>query len=267
MQREENDLETSKEGEVSELLGSMERVEAPVGFERRVLDRIASADKPAGLDRTMLLLGLKFSVPAVALIVLGVFLVYFNAKTQNTAQLPEVIDTFTDNTGQMPQSPASNTTTTVSGTSQTELAAAENRTNTNAERPASKGNSNVKGPGTGGGSEDMAVSPSGDPLYPPGINPNIRLSPETAPTQGSIAPSSILAILGIKSACSSVGCRVTGVQANSIGSRAGIMTGDLVEAIDDRPIDSNHTFSGSVNVRMLRINRDGKTITVELKMR
>ena len=264
MQREENDLETSKEGEVSELLGSMERVEAPVGFERRVLDRIASADKPAGLDRTMLLLGLKFSVPAVVLIVLGVFLVYFNAKTPDTAQLPEVIDTFTENTGQMPQSPASNTTT-VSGTSQTELAAAENRTNSNAERPGA--NRNANGQRTGGGSEDMAVSPSGDPLYPPGINPNIRLSPETAPTQGSIAPSSILAILGIKSACSSVGCRVTGVQANSIGSRAGIMTGDLVEAIDDRPIDSNHTFSGSVNVRMLRINRDGKTITVELKMK
>lgn len=264
MQREENDLETSKEGEISELLGSMERVEAPVGFERRVLDRIASADKPAGLDRTMLLLGLKFSVPAVALIVLGVFLVYFNAKTPDTAQLPEVIDTFTENTGQMPQSPASNTTT-VSGTSQTELAAAENRTNSNAERTGA--NRNANGKRTGGGSEDMAVSPSGDPLYPPGINPNIRLSPETAPTQGPIAPSSILAILGIKSACTSVGCRVTGVQANSIGSRAGILTGDLVEAIDDRPIDSNHTFSGSVNVRMLRINRDGKTITVELKMK
>lgn len=265
MQREENDLETSKEGEVSELLGSMERVEAPVGFERRVLDRIASADKPAGLDRTMMLLGLKFSVPAVAVVVLGVFLVFFNEKTQNTAQLPEVIDTFTDNTGQMPQSSASNTTTTVSGTSENELAAAENRTSSNAERPGA--NRNANGKRTGGGSEDMAVSPSGDPLYPPGINPNIRLSPETAPTQGPIAPSSILAILGIKSACTSVGCRVTGVQANSIGSRAGIMTGDLVEAIDDRPIDSNHTFSGSVNVRMLRINRDGKTITVELKMR
>ena len=265
MQREEDDLEPSKDGEIRKLLNSMEHVEAPDGFERRVFDRIASAAKPAGIDRTMLLLGLKFSVPAVALVVLGVFLVYFNAKTPDTAQLPEVIDTFTENTGQMPQSPASNTTTTVSGTSQTELAAAENRTNSNAERPGA--NRNANGKRTGGVSEDMAVSPSGHPLYPPGINPNIRLSPETAPTQVPIAPSSILAILGIKSACSSVGCRVTGVQANSIGSRAGIMTGDLVEAIDDRPIDSNHTFSGSVNVRMLRINRDGKTITVELKVR
>ncbi|MBL8124728.1 MAG: hypothetical protein KIT61_04690 [Pyrinomonadaceae bacterium] len=266
MQREENDLETSKDGEIRKLLNSMDQVEAPDGFERRVFDRIASADKPFGFDRTMLLLGLKFSVPAVVLIVLGVFLVYFNAKTPDTAQLPEVIDTFTENTGPMPQSPATNTTTTtVSGTSQTELAAAENRTNSNAERPGA--NRNANGQRTGGGSEDMAVSPSGDPLYPPGINPNIRLSPETAPTKGSIAPSSILAILGIKSACSSVGCSVTGVQANSIGSRAGIMTGDLVEAIDDWPIDSNHTFSGSVNVRILRINRDGRTITVELKMR
>lgn len=265
MQREGENLGSAhSDDDVSVLLSSLERVNAPEDFERQVRQRIAANETPAPFDRAVLLLGLKFAAPMLLLAMVGAFLIYFNSKTPDVTELPEVIDPFIANKKDVPT--GANDNGAVASTHKSNAGVVNGRNLNNSSTTPTIRNGNLRDMNLSR-TEDITVDQAPEPIYPPGINPNQKIVPPTNTSGGSISPDSILAILGIKSLCSPVNCKVVGVQSQSVGEKAGLIVGDVVEAIDDRPIGSTHFSSGAISVSSLRVNRDGKIVTVNLKSR
>ena len=264
MQREGENLgSANSDDDVSKLLNSLERIDAPDDFERHVRRRIAANEKPARFDRAVLLLGLKFAAPMLLLALVGAFLIYFNNKTPDVTQLPQVIDPFTTNKKDVPT--GANDSGAVASIREGNPSAINGHNSSSGSTPLVNRNTNSET--SRPGSEERAVEQANKPIYPPGMNPNQKIVPPTNTSGGSISPDTILSILGIKSTCSRTSCKVVGVQSQGVGEKAGLLVGDVIEAIDDRPIGSTRTSSGAINVSSLRVNRDGKIVTISLNSR
>ena len=50
---------------------------------------------------------------------------------------------------------------------------------------------------------------------------------------------------------------------NSIAERSGLRVGDVMEAIDDRPIDP--LYKGTFGVKSISVRRDGNVIKIDIK--
>lgn len=253
-------MQSDKKDQVEQALGGLERVEAPANFETMVRSRILRESAESGLGGTPLSLIIKFALPTVALLLLGVFFVLSGPASLDQAAVPPVVDggpTLSESSAPLPVRTGAEHAVgsdSVGANPREVLKDATNVRSNRAEKPT-------------GGSKDVALSPADDPLYPPGLDPTRRsVNPDTQ-TGSNISVSSILSMFGIAITCGPADCEAISVQSNSLAERAGVKKGDKIEAINERSINSTTTFSGTINVRTLRISRDGKPITVNLTVR
>lgn len=253
---------SDEKDDVRALLSGIGRVDAPADFEQTVRRRISQGQGVSMSRRTVFLLALKFAAPAIVLLVLGGFLVFFNNKAPDIAQFPEVIDTFSNAGNQKAAEPANEQ---AFRTSDRPVEPVTGNGNAAINKPASpKPGTKPKNTELGGGSEDLAVNAASGPLYPPGLDPNPKNIPTDPPAHGSVSLTSILEFLGIESACSSAACRVVSVRPASMAEKNGVQKDDLIYAIDGRPINTDQGYSGRIEFRSLGVNRGGRTITINL---
>lgn len=237
------------EEQISRLLRDMPAAEAPENFEGMVRTRIAERRSFDRTGRPVFWLAIKFAAPMVLLLAFGVFLILSDDGSVNVEMIPPV---------DAPAVASANlsfdeTPVKVSEVNNLKQSPPLNK---NAEqRP-------VEPP-----SQDKALSPDDSTRFPPGVDPRKATRTNEMPSAGRVAPISILSFIGITSACTPVSCQVRAVQPGGLAERSGVRVGDLIEAIDDRPIDSTHTFSGGISVRSLRVKRDGTPITISLNVR
>lgn len=243
-----------QEEEISTILGSLRRIEAPENFEGVVRTRIAETRPARALTRPALLLGLKFAFPLLLLLMLGAFLILSNDTPIDQAAVPQP-----DN------SPVEIAEIDAPSVLDTGMAK-----NMNARREPTPGTRDQKSarivdPQM---SEDQALTPDNSTVFPKGVDPrNAVPTNRKPPGNGVIPPTSILSMIGIASSCSPRGCLAGEVRPDSIAERSGVRSGDLIEAIDDRAIGSASQLTGSVSVSSLRILRDGRRITLRLSAR
>lgn len=237
------DTRLKDEEQVSRLLGGLDKVDAPANFESGVLSRIADGGSdPAGSP--VFWLALKFAVPLVVLVVLGAFFIVSDESTINADMIPPV---------------------GAPGPGVAEVAAEPaNRSSAGTQNasPRMSKNQNVSQPPSGPTSEDRALSQDNSTLFPPGLDP--RNTAERDPSAGGVSAVSILEMLGVSSACTDKGCRVTTIQPYSVASKVGLRTGDLIEALDDKPVGAGRSFGGELRIRSVRVLRDGGRITIPL---
>lgn len=258
---------TADEAKVRGMLGGMKRVEAPKDFGFKVQARIANA-RPETFREKRGLGFLGYAMPlGLVLVVTSAFIINsVYSVSDNTIPPVAAIDEtrgpidrlLTPQSNEVaivvPGDPRSNSN---SGPDANTLAVNPNRPS----RERRTGDSRD----SGGGSIDRA-SERPIPLFqPPGAQSNTAGSPGEVVARGQIAVRAVLEIVGIKADFADHGWKVKSVDSNSVAERSGVKSGDLIEAINGLPVTDGTQFSGRFIGKNLRVNRDGKTVEIDLK--
>ena len=252
MRREE------QEEKIASLLGGLERVDAPHGFESGVMRRIAEGEPVAGMRRPVLLLMLKFAAPAAMLVVMGMLFVFFGDREVSSNLVPPVQESSAPVEPAASEAPAAADPELASTSPAEPRPAAQQPVNTTA-RPQPLSSPRVM-------SEDFAVQGPGETITPPGLDPRPRnVDPSSAmPIAGGVAVSEVLSFLGVNASCGNDGCRVTTVSTGSFAQRTGLTAGDRIVSIDGRSINASTTFTGSTSFKTFQVNRGGRTLNLSL---
>ena len=272
----ETETLSSDDQNVSRLLSNLKRVDAPKDFDFHLKARIANAS-PAQYKSVRFFPVLKYALPLALFLLVGAAFVLTNsyrgwdvppvAETQN-APAPEIAADH--NSGQNP--PANEIQPVVPEPIQV----AENAPNRNRkfqpERrtdPAlipTTGRKDRNSPGVGGffdstgrGDKDanlariLRADNSNSTRNPTELGPVIPLQFRQ-----------IFMNIGIDASDSGQKTwTVMKLAKNSIAERSGLRVGDVMEAIDDRPIDP--LYKGTFGVKSISVRRDGDVVKIDIK--
>lgn len=242
------------EEKVAALLGGVGRIEAPAGFEQRVMRRIAEGGEPS-VRRPAIMLALKFAAPAAVLLLMGTLFVFFGDREMDSALVPPVSD------GQLvpaaldvPTEPAA----TPASSEQAQLKTPAANTAKPNEKPA--------GSATEITSEDFTAKAPDEPIRIPGIDtrPMEVDRSAVAPRGDGVKIGEVLSMLGVTSSCGRDGCRVTAVSPGSLAARGNLSAGDMIVSIDGRAVNSSTVFAGPTSMRTVQIVRGGQSVTIPL---
>jgi len=244
------------EEEISRMLASLKAVDAPEDFEGGVRSRIAKRREEPSLSRPSLLLVAKFAFPMLLLLVVGGFLVVSDSGTLQADMVPPVSDDV-QYAVVLDESPSDSV-----------VAPNANVNNSTAEAATNRGNarSDQASPEKPGSTKDLqALSQDDTTIFPDGVDPRkARVTNVQPPTGGSISPEGIFSMMGIIAQCSSTGCLATSVRERSIAEDRGIQQGDLITAVDGKPINAATTITGRFTVTELEIVRSGRKMMISL---
>ena len=238
---------------IASLLGGLESVDAPHGFESRVMRRIAERRSGGETHRSVLLLVLKFAAPAAMLVLMGMLFVFFGDSEVSHALVPPV---------QEMNSPIAPPATEAPPALEGALASASPTEIQPAVQPPANTARPKPAPSPRIMSEDFAVQGPGETLRPE------RLDPDPAagvPPSRRFLPIQLLDVFGIESVCTSVNCTVRKVRPNSPAARSGVLEGDAVISIDEKPVGTTHLYPEEPQIRSIKVRRDGQIIRLQLR--
>ncbi|HMO81757.1 MAG TPA: hypothetical protein PKD24_13285 [Pyrinomonadaceae bacterium] len=277
-----NNEKNNKADEViSDLLSGLPRIEAPPGFGKQVMARIA-AGGPSATSPFWFLSSMKVAIPLLLMIFVGAYLFVQSpdteseqgplaAQSERSAELPsiesaakeeepfpadvDVSESRSDSVLPVEGSPAKESAfrrRIETGTRQARRAGP--RTETNVPETANEG-----------GSIDRTITrPPESMILTPDLDGAI-LDPREVPgfeTVGEFKPADILRIMGIRAEFGENGWRVTSVDTLASGRRSRVLVDDIIEAIDGVPIGRDTVFKGKVTIRTLQIRRGDDVLTV-----
>jgi hypothetical protein len=265
MKREEPKIDKPDEQRIAELLGKLQRVEAPGDFLSRVNARIAAA-APKNRRRWYL----PYAVPAGLLVLLGLFLGYSSLFLSNidftavaVSDTPNTSERFAapilqDANPVVSQVADNESRPAVVGTpvaSRPSVATVQPRVRTT-DRPSSTSETSPQG-----SSIDLAVEPARDAILPPGFA-TPSPTPEAERPEGfegnvKLPAVQVLRLLGIESEWSGEGWRVISVSPNSPGGRLDVRRGDQLISIDERKLEQDTVFEGGLAGRTFTVIRGG----------
>ncbi len=118
-----------------------------------------------------------------------------------------------------------------------------------------------------GGFRDSALKKSIPTIYPRGLNPNMPVYPEKPPefgNTGKFTVREVFSAIGIEADFGEDAWTVTSLKKGSLAERAGILKGDLIEAIDERQIGASTVFTGNVGAKTVTVRRLGRVFQLSL---
>ncbi|MGI8812193.1 MAG: PDZ domain-containing protein [Pyrinomonadaceae bacterium] len=258
--------------QVADLLGTLPRVEAPKDFDFRLKARMAQGRPSAAAAPFSLPVWLKFAAPTALLFIVGVF--YFALPIRDagpkgneiTAQAasPMPVVAVTPTIAPAPEiasvQPPISAPVTPSHLRPERIAVAQRTSMQKAmpARPAADAND-------GGGSIDRAVRGTSTTILPRGINTtpvNTAVTPPGFANAPNVSVRDVFSQLGVDAEYSN-GWVVKNVRAHSVAGTAGLRSGDVIEAIDDKPI-SEVNEKGAFNGRAITVRRDGRSVKLTL---
>ena len=249
--------------EVSAALGRLGKVTAPYGFEANVRSAIKARSGRSFFAAPGFLLGIKFAVPAILLLFLGAFLLFSTGGVDHDriAVLEPVAQP-------APANVASGVPASEPPTSGQVNNVVSEAGQVNARVPANRNARGSQTSGNGrefqGGSRDFALSQDNTSIGPKDVDPDHKSG--TASPTGPVTAETILSKMGISSKCIEKGCNAVSVRPASIGGTSGVKEGDVIEAIDGKPVDAGTVFKGNVIIRNVTVRRDGKRVIVPLSV-
>jgi hypothetical protein len=246
------------EERIEELLGGLQKVDAPVGFEERVMRRITGSGSGERSRGPALLLALKFAVPAAVLLLMGAMFVFFGGREPDVASVPPVLEDqiVTSHSEELPQT----TETALLGS------ASSDQMRRSPKVSASRLSNGSVGPRSRVNSEDIALQGPGETFTPPGLDARVRnVDPSTVPPGGGGNIRDVLSFIGVSADCGHDGCRVTSLSNGSLADRAKLNVGDRIVLIDGRPINDSTSFSGPTSFKSFQVVRGGRSINLSLR--
>lgn len=275
-QTEETEILSRDDAHVRELLGSLERVEAPKDFDFKLKARIKNAEPDDYKPRLFPVL--RYAAPlGLAIIILAVIVVNgLYSVDNNSVQVAEINI----------QNPSANVNLPDNVQPKEEFIAESNPQTANAEAvnsarqeaPVFGANTELteksKGPkiqnpaleDNNGGFKDSALTPTNKRLFPPGLNPDKKVDiPKDFTDLNSKTPvRDILSVIGIEASFSNNKWKVDAVKQNSRAERSGVKVNDIIEAIDENKISTETISTKNVNGK-LTVVRAGEKLEIKLQ--
>ncbi|MCA1588853.1 MAG: hypothetical protein LC734_00390 [Acidobacteria bacterium] len=247
-----------EERQIAEMLGGLNRAEAPGDFEFRLKARIARRNAAAE-QRPFMLLMLKVAAPTGLLVALGSFLTFSGILSPN-APTPTA----------PPTAPGPFSEAAIP--ENTELADAEPRSmgrvsSSRVNQEALKLRDASSTQGRRGGSRVEARRQVEVIQPPPGVVvPEIPSSVRPGNTQSAygIGMKDVFKLIGVEAKAGDTGWEILSIEPASTATKSGVKVGDLVEAVDDRQVNATTVIDGGFTAKTLKILRDGKRISVKL---
>jgi len=262
MRNADDKIQDSDEAQISGLLASLKRVEAPGDFGFRVKARIASA-RPSTGRGSWLPASVAVAAPLGLVLAVGGYFTLTTVYSPATVSPPAVADL---RPAELPSQDVIAREIAMESDASAPRVESENvePANPMVQRPAAIDSGMVLRPSVrrtsshapslspGGGSKDF-TSGIGTEIPPKG--PNVV-------SNGSIPARDVLSTKGVDVGS---GWTLGNVKKGSSAERSGLKAGDVVEAIDDKPVSDKTSFNGKVAGKSVRVRRDGKTVRIDLK--
>ena len=259
-----NEYLNSEEKAIADMLGALPRVSVPNDFDFRVKARIAAGEPSKG-GFAWFPLATRLALPMLLLVAIGG---YFGYQAIGPASREVAVETNIEPVNIAPaveipvnKSPVKLDTGLIAET----VPNKSQDVNSKVPLTVSTSNNEPK-PERVGGSVDSAIRTS-RPIYPRGVDPNAKtpVVPKDFDNPGQISAKDVLNFLGAEVVYSETGWKVESVKANSSAQRAGLKSGDLVEAINEQPIGEKTSFKGRFAGKNLRLKREGQNIDIDLQ--
>lgn len=254
------EFESKDEQRVSQVLASLSHVEPPGDFDVRVRSRIATG-KPS-TPRSWIWPVFAGAAPLLFLVAVGA---YFITRPEST--VPSGIASAPSIEQEKPSFDPANY--------EPEVATGNTTDTSNAEKmivkPPDVDNKMVvptdqpRGPNIGGGSYEDTVDVK-KTITPRGINVNPRMMPKPRDfdTPTVIPIKDVLTQIGVDSQGTSTGMKVVSVTVNGAANRLGLKANDVIESIDDKPVNEKTSYKGKFAGKKMRVIREGKPIEIDL---
>lgn len=263
-----NISEDADEEQVRQMLAGLKRVAAPNDFDFKLKARIAQG-RPESRPGSMVW-AMRFVLPVLLLAVVGIIAV-------TSGLIPIGTDVATDS-GREPaletegSAVAQETRTDPMSGNLAESAAvpaapSPGRGSLVSARPAGSRTASRRATPVAvsrGGSIDVGTSVE-EPIFPKGLDPNTPVkvndkAVETAPLQTKV----ILSLLGIDAAYDGSQWKAASVKQHSIGERAGVKSGDVIEAVNDLPVGAATEFKSPFSGKSVTVKREGRSVRLGL---
>jgi len=260
MRNADDKIQDSDEAQISGLLGSLKRVEAPGDFGFRVRARIASA-RPSTGRGSWLPASAAVAAPLGLVLAVGGYFTMTTIYSPATVSPPAVADL---RPAELPPldvidrnfvgESAPDVAALGPGTEQSPMVVQPREIDRAiVARPSVKRTgSHLPSSDPGGGSEVLASGIVNE-IPPKGSN-NGRNPADPA--------RDVLSTMG---ADVGSGWTLGNVKKGSSAERSGLKAGDVVEAINDKPVSDKTSFNGKFAGKSIRVRRDGKTVRIDLK--
>jgi hypothetical protein len=257
----ETEMLSSDEQNVSRLLSNLKRVDAPTDFDFHLKARLANAS-PGDYRPVKLFPVLKYALPLALFLFVGAAFVLTNSYTGVNVSVVESPDAPVTSIGvnsEQAQQTVVNNNPTRANTP--EVVAEQTK---EPKVPRSK-------PGTrdlpGGGSYDSTGNKAKDPISAPIIADSNSNSVRNPGNPGPSIPlqfRQMLMSLGIDASdAGDKTWKVMRLARDGIAERSGLQVGDMMEAIDDKPITP--LYDGSFSVKSISVRRDDKVIKIDIQ--
>lgn len=268
----ESEILSADEQKLSAMLGNLKRVEAPKDFDFKLKAKIA-AGAPDQMRKPFLFPALRYVLPLCLVVMLTAFAALrILAPGEEPTAPPAIADNF-----QRPQS-FQEKTFVPEVKADVNLAANVAAPETaRASKPAAseKRNSVVAAAASGksGGKTDSRTNDGFVGVRDSAVKKAspINLSPNAKnPITGQVTEKpirEILSTIGIEVEFSGAECKVISVREGTSARIANFQPGDLIEAIDNKKLSSDTTFSESFKAKTFRVVRAGKQIVIDLTKR
>lgn len=254
--------------QVTELLRSLPRAEAPGDFESRVRGRIARGTSgPRNTSR----LWLRYALPALlAVLVSAVAVNVYVSRPDETGTAEPTPDVSPATAPPGPDVPA-RLPSNVLAESATPLPAPVVDSHADKRRsgvrsvsmPARHKASTVPA----GFVKDSAVRKGKDPIILKDVDPttgNLASPGNDFPTSGPLNVSALLQLMGIDGEKAEGGWKVKSNRSGSMAERSGVKAGDIIESIDDKPLTDGSPFN-SISFGSLQVVREGKRVRLPIR--
>ncbi len=281
MNNEQENLSRNDE-KIRQILGSLEKVDAPGNFDFQLKSKIANTKS----TRKKLEFWRYFAIGAPSLACLA--LVAFFAFNRNIpppqnnvaeAKEPQKIESLPVNNVKQPEVPSvevavqttPETTNFKKESKIIEPKIVEDTVIAKADKPKNVGLENKKVlpkkpvvKDNFAGEITSAATDIQKPILPKGLNgnsPNLKINE----TDTVFEIESLLNDLGIETTAENGKLKVKSVRKNSSAERSGIKNNDLIEAIDNQKIAPKETRKKSFDAKSINVTRDGKTLELKLQ--
>ena len=259
--------------QIANLLGALPRVDAPKDFDFRLKARIAKGRTSPALGPFSLPVWVKFAAPAALLLLVGILFVTLSGRDAGTdrneitaqaaAEKPAgttapLIAAAPDIASVQPEAAPPVDVAQPAPPARAAIVQRTSMRKVSPARPAPDTND-------GGGSIDRAVRGTSTTILPRGISitpVNTAVTPQGFDTASKVSVSDVFSQLGIDAEYSN-GWVVKTVRDRSVAGTAGLRSGDVIEAVDGKPIsevDGKRGFNG----RVLTVRRGDQSVKLTL---
>ncbi|MGB7208293.1 MAG: PDZ domain-containing protein [Pyrinomonadaceae bacterium] len=269
----ETEMLSSDEQNVSRLLSNLKRVDAPKDFDFHLKARLANAS-PGDYRPVRLFPILKYVLPLALFLFVGAAFVLTNSYTGVNVSVVEPPDAPVTSMGvnsvQKQQTVVNNDPTRVPENILVENPQANTRllvTEQTKEPKLPRSNRPEVGNRNGGGSYVTTARNATAPISAPVIADSNSNSVRNPGNPGPSIPlqfRQMLVSLGIDASdAGDKTWKVMRLAKDGIAERSGLQVGDMMEAIDDKPITP--LYDGSFSVKSISVRRDDKVVKIDIQ--